>query len=39
MPEADLPLNEVRAGADLTWFQHDRFGLFVSWGISTLSPR
>ena len=24
---------------DLSWFQHDRFGLFIHWGIYSLAAR
>jgi len=37
MTGADLVPTNTSGSADLAWWQHDRFGLFVSWGISALS--
>jgi alpha-L-fucosidase len=34
---SDLRQANPPSGADLAWYQRDRFGLFVSWGISALS--
>ena len=37
MTDADPVLTDSPGRGDLAWWQHDRFGLFVSWGISAIS--